>query len=853
MRLLSELATFNPRTKVYWWALTLSGFAALGMTLPQLFQLKGIDWIQLLGLATVVFLTGLCPVRIPGTQCVITSSDIFIFLTALIFGIPAVTCIAALDSFVATYRSSQRWSTRLASTAINALAMQVAAQFYVWIGQQSQFFQADEKARLFTALLLFAFVYFLTNTFLMAQYSASRLDKPVIPFWWDNYAWVSSTYMASATVAGLIYLGLERYGAVVILAAAPIVIVVFATSHFYFRQAEERDKLTHQRLEAAETQAALAEKHLCEMQESEERFRSAFDYAAIGMALVSPAGNWVQVNHSLCQILGYSEEELLTVNFQGLVHAEDLEAANRAIAQLLHGQVSAAQIEQRFMHALGDEVWVSLNASLIRATETQPQQLIFQIQNISDRKWAEARLLHDAFHDTLTGMPNRALFLDHLQLAIARHERYPERQFAVLFLDFDRFKIVNDSLGHLAGDELLIEIARRVVKCVRLGDTVARLGGDEFTILLEDLHTEEEATSLAERIQIMLTEPIKLSMTEVTITASIGIAYSSIGYQKPVELLRDADTAMYQAKSRGKACYALFDPSMHSHAIQQLQIENDMRRALERDEFFLVYQPIVSLETDQLVGFEALARWQHPERGLVNPGEFIPVAEETGLILSLGAWVITEACRQLSEWQTRMPDQIGRALIMSLNLSGKQLMQDGIVEFVELTMARYHLDPHHLKLEITESVVMENIEVAMRKLEQLRALGVKLSIDDFGTGYSSLSYLHRLSTDTLKIDRSFVQNMAQNNENAEIVRTIITLAKTLQMDVTAEGIETVDQLEMLRALGCECGQGYLFAKPMEADAAFQLLTPQKWQKLLPAPRKPVLAPLLDVRFGTYAA
>lgn len=853
MRLLSELATFNRRTKVYWWAVTLSGFLALSLTLPQLFQLTGLAWAQLFTLAIVVFLTGLFPVRLPGTQCVATSSDIFIFLTALIFGIPAATCIAALDNFVATYRSSPRWSTRLASTAINAIAMLVSAQIFVWIWQQPQLFQADEKARLFTALLLFALAYFLTNTSLMAQYSAFRLDKPVLPFWWENYAWVSSTYLASATVAGLIYLGLERYGAVVILAAAPIVAVVFTTCHFYFRQAEERDNLNRQRLEAAETQAALAEKHLCEMQESEERFRSAFDYAAIGMALVTPTGRWVQVNRSLCQILGYSEEELLTINFQNLLHAEDVEAANRAMAQLVSGQVSAAQVEQRFLHSLGDEVWVSLNASLIRATETQPQQLIFQIQNITDRKWAEARLLHDAFHDTLTGMPNRALFLDHLQLAIARHERYPERHFAVLFLDFDRFKIVNDSLGHLAGDELLIEIARRVAKCVRPGDTVARLGGDEFTILLEDLNTKEEAIALAERIQKTLTQPIKLSMTEVTITASIGIAYSSTGYQKPIEVLRDADTAMYQAKSRGKACYALFDPSMHSHAIQQLQIENDMRRALERDEFFLVYQPIVSLETNQLIGFEALARWQHPERGLVNPGEFISVAEETGLILPLGAWVITEACRQLREWELRLPSLPGPSLIMSLNLSGKQLMQDSIVEFVELTLAQHNLDPHHLKLEITESVVMENIEVAMRKLEQLRTLGVKLSIDDFGTGYSSLSYLHRLSTDTLKIDRSFVQNMAQNNENAEIVRTIITLAKTLHMDVTAEGIETVDQLEMLRALGCECGQGYLFAKPMEADAAFQLLTPQNWQKLLPAPRKPVREQVREVRVGTYAA
>jgi diguanylate cyclase (GGDEF)-like protein/PAS domain S-box-containing protein len=853
MKLWAELATFNPRTKLYWWVVTLSGFAALGGMLPQMWQLSGLVWAQVLGLAVIVILTGLCPVRIPGTHCVITSSDIFVFLTALLFGVPAATCLAALDNFVATYRASPKWSTRLASMAINAAAMFLAVQLFSWAWSQAQWFHTDEKARLFVALLLFAFTYFLTNTFLMALYSAARQDKPMFAFWWENYAWIISTYMASATFAGLIFLGIERYGAVVILAAAPIVVVVFTTCHFYFRQAEERDNLQRQRLEAAEMQAALAEKHLVEMQESEERFRSAFDYAAIGMALVTPDGRWLQVNRSLCQLLGYAEEELLRLHFQSLLHTDDVEAAQRALTQLVTGKNSAAQLEQRFLHSMGDEVWVSLNVSVIRATETQPQRLILQMQNITDRKWAEARLLHDAFHDTLTGLPNRALFLDHLRMAIARHERHPHRHFAVLFLDFDRFKIINDSLGHLAGDELLIEIARRLVRGVRLGDTVARLGGDEFTILLEDINAQQEAIDLAERLQQSLTQSIKLSSQEVTITASIGIAFSTTGYQKPEEVLRDADTAMYQAKSRGKACYALFDPSMHSRAIHQLQIENDMRRALEREEFFLVYQPIMALETQRLVGFEALIRWQHPERGLVSPGEFIPISEETGMILPLGEWVIGEACRQMREWQGRWPALCDSSLIMSLNLSGKQLMQENIVGYVERALLQHQLDPHHLKLEITESVVMENIEVAMRKLDQLRKLGVKLSIDDFGTGYSSLSYLHRLSTDTLKIDRSFVQQMAENNENAEIVRTIITLAKNLQMDVTAEGIETVEQLEMLRALGCECGQGYLFAKPMQAEAAFQLITEQTAKKLLPAQLPAIHERAFEVRLSNHTA
>lgn len=829
------------------------GLIAFGWGVWQLTSLQGRAWFHLCGLALIVLLTGLFPLRIPGTQCAITPSDIFIFLTALLLGLPAVTCVAALDSFVASYRTSQRWSTRLASLAINAVAMLMSSPVFFWLWQHPHLLQLETKAHLFLSLLLFALVYFLANTLLMAQYSAVRQSKPLLPFWWGNYAWISATYPASAAVAGLIYLGMEQYGIAVVLAAVPVVVVVFTASHFYVRQAEERDKLQRQRLEAAEMQAALAEKHLLEMQESEERFRSAFDYAAIGMALVAVDGHLLQVNHALCQILGYEKEELLQRSYQSLLHADDVESGQRAIAQLLSGQVSATQIEQRFLHSLGNEVWGSLNASLMRATESQSQRFIFQIQNITDRKWAEARLLHDAFHDALTGLPNRALFLDHLQMAIARYNRHPDRPFAVLFLDFDRFKIINDSLGHLAGDELLIEIARRLVQNVRPGDTIARLGGDEFTILLEDLRHQEEAINLAERIQKNLTLPIKLTMTEVTITASIGIAFSAAGYQKPEELLRDADTAMYEAKSRGKARHALFDPRMHTYAMRQLQLENDLRRALERNNFFLVYQPIMALDTDQLVGFEGLVRWQHPERGLVNPGEFIPVAEETGLITSLGEWVLSEACRQLREWQAQMPFLKKSGLRISINLSGKQLMQEHIVGIVERVLAQHDVDPHCLKLEITESVVMENIEVAMRKLEQMRALGVKLSIDDFGTGYSSLSYLHRLSTDTLKIDRSFVQNMTQNNEHAEIVRTIVTLAKTLKMDVTAEGIETQEQLEMLRALGCECGQGYLFAKPMEADAAFQLLQKHKSNVVQPDAPRPIGKEAFEMRVGSTAA
>ncbi len=823
MNLRPEAVNNNSKANIYWWSIVLLGVFALAKSQPGLLQLGFLEWAQLAGLATIVFIAGLFPVRIPGTYCVITPSDIFIFLTCLWLGIPAATLVAVLDSFVASYRASTRWSTRIASTSISAFTMFASATLFQWLMRVLPASLHHNRLRLFVALLGFALCYFLLSSFLMAAFSALKQGRPFFHSWWSNYSWIGVTYLASASCAGLIYLSLEIYGIVALLATGPIVSVIFMTFYLYFKQAEEREKRHLQHIEAVEQQAALAEKHLQDLQESEERFRNAFDYAAIGMALLSTQGNWLQVNLSLCQILGYEETELLAKDFPRLLHPDDAEVVERALAQLLSSQVPAVQIEIRFLNASEDIVWVSLHASLIGATQTQPQKLIFQIQNITDRKRAEERLLHDAFHDSLTGLPNRALLLDHLSLAMARYKRHSERHFAVLFLDVDRFKIINDSLGHLAGDELLIEIAKRLERCIRPGDTIARLGGDEFTILLEELHHPDEVMPLAERIQKAIMNPIKLNATEVTITVSMGIAFSSIGYQQPEELLRDADTAMYQAKSSGKARYALFAPGMHARAIRQLQIENDLRRALDRQEFFLVYQPIVSIETSKLVGFEALVRWQHPGHGLISPAEFIPVAEETGLIIPLGKWVLSEACRQLRAWQEQLSIELPAYLTMSVNLSGKQLMQDAIVEEVCQTLNQYQIEPHHLKLEITESVVMENIEVAIRKLNQLREFGVRMSIDDFGTGYSSLSYLHRLPTQTLKVDRSFVQNMTHSNDHAEIVRTIVTLARTLKMEVTAEGIETVDQLEMLRNLSCEYGQGFLFSKPLPAEAAMEQL------------------------------
>ena len=428
---------------------------------------------------------------------------------------------------------------------------------------------------------------------------------------------------------------------------------------------------------------------------------------------------------------------------------------------------------------------------------------------------------HAAFHDALTGLPNRTLFLNHLQLASGRARRGERHFFAVLFFDLDRFKNVNDSLGHSAGDQLLIAIARRLEQVSRPVDTVARLGGDEYAVLLDGLQEHADAIQFAERLQKELAKPFMLAGQEVYITSSVGIALGDPSYELPENLLRDADIAMYRAKEKGKACYEVFDTVMHTRAVALLRLENDLRRAIERQEFRVHYQPIVALETKRIIGFEALVRWPHPERGFIPPDEFIPLAEETGLVAVIDRWVLREACRQMVEWQGISPSN--RTLVLSANLSSKELTQAGVVEEIKCVLDETGFDPRCLRLEITESAVMDNAEASAKMLTQLRDIGVRISIDDFGTGYSSLSYLHRFPVTTLKIDRSFISRMSEDTEKFEIVRTIMTLANNLGMDTVAEGVETERQLAQLRLLKCEYGQGYLFSKPLDAEAAGQLL------------------------------
>jgi diguanylate cyclase (GGDEF)-like protein/PAS domain S-box-containing protein len=498
-----------------------------------------------------------------------------------------------------------------------------------------------------------------------------------------------------------------------------------------------------------------------------------------------------------------------------IIHPEDLEQVKQVLPTLMTS--GSLNLKYRILRPNGDVRWLSDRSRLIHDNNGLPMRIDSIVSDITDHILVEAQLVHDALHDSLTGLSNRTLLMDRIGQALHHSKRRKNYLFAVLFIDLDRFKFVNDSLGHAIGDQLLIAISQLLKSSVRNTDTVARLGGDEFTILLDDLQHPDDASSFAERLLSHFAVPIQIEGHTVFTSASIGLAFNTPNYDQSADLLRDADIAMYFAKSLGKSRYAIFDQAMHTKALKLMHLESDLRLAVERGEFILHYQPIFCLQTRNLCGFEALLRWQHPDQGLISPLEFIPIAEETGLIVPIGEWVLQSACQQFHNWQTHIPQ--AAHLKLSVNLSSKQIESPNLLTKLDQILLETGMEGSSLKLEITESMLMDQGEATLALLSEIRARQILLSIDDFGTGYSSLSYLRRFPVNTLKVDRSFVGLMNLDNENFEIVRTIITLAHTLGMDVVAEGVETSEQLEQLKALGCAFGQGFFFSKPLPSDAA----------------------------------
>jgi PAS domain S-box-containing protein len=574
-----------------------------------------------------------------------------------------------------------------------------------------------------------------------------------------------------------------------------------------------------------------------QLAERDQLFQLISENAADMIALVDKDGHRLYNSPAYQTVLGYSAEELRHTSSLEQIHPDDrpkvLQAAEKA-RQSGRGE----RVEYRIRHKNGSWRTVESTASAIRNREGETQKLVIVNRDITDRKHAEEMLVHNAFHDGLTNLPNRALFLDRLQHALTLSKKHENYKFAVLLIDIDEFKIINDSLGHSAGDELLIQVGKRLQESVRRADTVsrprvngnpdkpaddstlARLGGDEFTILLDDIRDAIEAVRVAERMQGELTAPFVINDQEVVISASIGIASSVSPHTQAEDLLRDADIAMYRAKRAGKARCEVFDTGMHASAVRRLTLETDLRKALDQNEFRVYYQPIVSLETGRITGFEALSRWQRPE-GIVPPLEFITVADETGLIIPINRMLLGEACQQVLAWQEQYP--ANPSLSLSVNVTPKEFAQPDLAGEIGKILGQTGFNPQNLQVEIIETIAMGDAEKDGRKLAQLKGLGVRMGIDDFGTGYSSLSRLRRIPVDTLKIDRVFISNMETDPESLEIVRVIIMLAHNLGLKVVAEGTETAGQIHTLQQLNCESAQGYFYSKPVEAAAISALL------------------------------
>lgn len=559
---------------------------------------------------------------------------------------------------------------------------------------------------------------------------------------------------------------------------------------------------------------------------SETSYQALFDGTTDALAVIDPdSGLILDANRQAREFFGDPTATLQRSSLESWLFDRSLkwrDALSWQRTRALAGDFPP--IECQFRNVAGAALWVELHLKPV--TLNARFRLLAVLRDISEHKRVEERLLHHTFHDPLTDLPNRTMILTRLQQALDG----PQRLLAVLLLDINRFKVINDSLGHEVGDRMLAAIGQQLQASLRTGDTVARLGGDtiarlggdEFLILLENLRQPGDAMLCAERIHQGLSGPFDIDGHEIHASVSIGIALNNRHYPRAEDLLRDADIAMHQAKARGKDClYVLFDPTMHDRIVRLMRMEHDLRRALERQELVVFYQPIVNLTTGGIKGFEALVRWRHPERGLVPPGEFIPLAEDTLLILPLGRQVLAESCRRLATWARSYPERM--PLTISVNLSSKQLGNAHLIQEIRQLLADTGCDPALLELEITESVLIENSETVRALMNDLRELRIRLSLDDFGTGYSSLSYLHQFPFDTIKIDRAFIQPIDLSASRLEIVRAIVALARALGKTVVAEGLETLEQVERLTTLGCDLGQGYYFARPMDAAAAEQFL------------------------------
>ncbi|MDE2367732.1 MAG: EAL domain-containing protein [Burkholderiales bacterium] len=825
---------YNRRATVYWWLMVALGAASLAVALAQLSRLPPAALVQIGFGSLLALLVALVPLKIPRTNQVFSIGDLFTVLLLLMHG-PAAGCLAATcEALASSCRSSRRWTTRLGTTAIAAFAMTLCGHGLHAITRRFGNQGSDDAALLVFAAMAFGAGYSACTAVLMSTVARlKRNERLVLLDFASVFGWVGAASVVASALAALLFVTQRVAGLGVMLTALPMLGLLLTTLHYFARQQQAEEGARRAAALALEREATLAlqlahhqaaeqaSQHLRELETSEHRFQSAFTYASIGMALVSREGLVHQANPALRQLLGCGPTDLEGRPFADFVDAGDQARLRAALdgAGTASGAAHTNEIGCRRPDGIG--IWVGISCSLFAESPGNGPGVILQVQDLTARHRAELELHHRAFHDKLTGLANRERFHESLSQAIELARDDPRLSFAVLFLDFDRFKLINDSKGHSVGDEFLVAAARRLSRALRKSDLLARLGGDEFAILATCLDRDGDAVDLAERLLATLAEPLQLASMEITASASIGITFSSIGYTRPEDMLRDADIAMYRAKGDGKSRFAIFDVGLHTEVKQRLRLEGDLRLALAQRSTAVAYQPIYDLVTRALVGFEALSRWTHDELGPISPGTFVPIAEESGLITQLTDHVIGDACRHLHRWRAAHPG--ASELTVHVNVAARDVADPEFVPRVRAALAAAAVAPRQLVIELTENILMAQLEAAMSTLKALRQLGVGLSIDDFGTGYSSLSHLAVLPIDSLKIDMSFVRNLRAGSNEAAVIKAIVLLASLLGKQVIAEGIETEAQLELLRELGCGFGQGFYLSRPLAVEAADRLL------------------------------
>jgi diguanylate cyclase (GGDEF)-like protein/PAS domain S-box-containing protein len=813
-----DMHDYPPAAKAVWLTAALLGTIVIVMSAVSVVRLP-------LDLLAQFLLGGVCavvaaffPIKKPGTSEAFSASDLFLFLVLCVVGPAAAVLATAVESFAAAVRSSKRWTSRLGTPAICAFSMAMAAWGYQSVLQITQQAQWSAAEGVLIALLVASSIYFfLHNLAIEVIWRLKARQVVQLRSWFLDSYWHWVMLAAASLLAGLLYLTVGRMGVAALLVAAPVVVLASSSLHYYFGT-----------VQANMLQLQTSEQHLKALAASEEKFHKAFDKAAIGLALIDEDLQLVQANEAFGAITGEFTKRGVARSVKQYLSPESWRNFNDAYALWRQDSSRPFTQELRIECVQPQECWVHATLSVFETDDQGKRSLILQINDVTARRQSESQLQFLVFHDTLTSLKNRPFLMEALQNAIALASRDAQFQYAVVMLDFNRFKMINDSLGHAAGDELLVKVAARLRANVREHDVVARLGGDEFAILLQRFAQDHDALELTQRLARSIAEPLTIAGLETSVTASFGITFGRFGYTRSDDALRDADLAMYEAKRSGTNQTVVFSGAMHEKVSRSLRVETDLRLALRHQQFSLALQPVWSYVQGRPIGFEALIRWNHPTQGWQMPSEFIHVANETGLIDQIGQWVATETLLALRKMIHKAGPNKAQHPVAAINVSPRQLAGGTFAAWLIGQVKSVGIAPAQIVIELTEQALADAKGYIIDELRRLRDAGFNIALDDFGTGYSSLSHLQNIPANIIKLDRAFTQRMTAQPRDREIAAAIVALAHSVGMQVCAEGIETAEQFEAARALGCESAQGYYIGRPEmynEAQPAGELPAP----------------------------